>query len=95
MRQFFIIDFSVYNQSWNDNEILDKFSTDYKILLALDLNAWMSLINNYLYKMMFSLGIIKNSKSLYKSLVLGISLDHFARILAIHLTFTCCSIILD
>jgi len=65
MRPFSIVDFSVYNKSWKDIEILDKFSTDYKILLAIDLNAWMSLINNYCYKMMCSLKIIQASKLLF------------------------------
>jgi len=65
MKQFSIIDFSVYSKSWKDTEILDQSNTDYKILLALDLNAWMSLINNYCFKMMCSLGIIQNSKSYF------------------------------
>jgi len=62
MRQFSIIDFSVFHKSWNDTEILDKFSTNYKILLALDLNAWMSLMNKYSYKIICSLRILKDSK---------------------------------
>jgi len=65
MRQFSFIDFSVFNKSWKDSEILDKYSTDYKILFALDLNAWMSIINNYCYKIMCSLGVIQDSKSLF------------------------------
>jgi len=64
MKRLFIIDFSVFNKSWKDTEILDKFSTNYKILLALDLNAWMSLLNKYSYKIIRSLRILKDSKSL-------------------------------
>jgi len=64
-RPFSVIDFSVFNESWKDPEILDKFNTDYKILLALDLNAWLSLMDHYSYRMMCSLSMIQKGNSFF------------------------------